>query len=55
MLDGSLMTKRRVWGIIKKDLKAGNYELIAKNNYKIADLRIVKGIFLTTSTIIGGK
>lgn len=25
MLDGSLMTKKRVWGIIRNDLKAGNY------------------------------
>lgn len=49
------MTKKRVWGVIRDDLAAGNYELLVNNNYQLADLRIIKGVLFTTSTIIGGK
>lgn len=55
MLDGSLMTKKRVWGVLNNGLKAGDYELLAANNYQMAKMKILKGVLLTTSTIIGGK
>jgi hypothetical protein len=55
MLDNALMTKKRVWGVIHDTLSPGSYQLSVDNNYQMVDLRIVKGILLTTSTIIGGK
>lgn len=55
MLDGALLTKKRVWGIIRNTLKAGDYELHVHNNFIMSDLNLNKGIFLTTSTFIGGK
>lgn len=55
MLDGSLMTKKRVWGVLNNGLKAGEYTLLAANNYQMAKMKILKGIVLTTSTIMGGK
>lgn len=55
MDDGSLMTKKRVWGVIRNDLKPGNYELLIKNRFQMANLRIVKGVYLTTATVMGGK
>jgi hypothetical protein len=55
MLDSALMTKSRVWGVIRESLQPGSYELLVDNNYQMVNLRIVKGVYLTTSTIIGGK
>lgn len=49
------MTKKRVWGVLNNGLKAGDYELLAANNYQMAKMKILKGVLLTTSTIIGGK
>ena len=55
MLDGSLMTKKRLWGVLNDGLKAGNYELQAVNNYEMANMKIFKSIILTTATVMGGK
>lgn len=55
MLDGSLMTKKRLWGVIAEGLPAGDYNLVAENNYEMVDMRIVKGALLTTANAIGGK
>jgi hypothetical protein len=49
------MTKKRVWGVIRSNLVAGSYELLVANNYQMVDLRIIKGVLFTTSTVIGGK
>lgn len=55
MLDGSLLTKRRLWGVIKEGLKKGKYEILANNNFAMANMKIHKGILLTTSTVMGGR
>jgi hypothetical protein len=55
MLDGSLLTKRRLWGVINSGLKAGEYELIVDNNYQMAGMKLSKNIFLTTTSIMGGR
>ena len=49
------MTKKRVWGVLENGLKAGKYELLVQNNYQMANMKIRKGILLTTSTVMGGK
>lgn len=54
MLDGSLMTKKRLWGRIEQDLPAGDYKMTAKNNYQISDMMIRKGLELTTTGALGG-
>ena len=49
------MTKKKLWGIIDRDLRPGNYTVVAENNYKIGGEKISKGIELTPSSIVGGK
>ncbi len=49
------MTKKRVWGVLNDGLKAGNYDLLVQNNYEMANMKIIKGVLLTTSTVMGGK
>ena len=36
--------KFKLYGRIEEDLPKGNYSLVVKNNFKIGDLRLKKGI-----------
>ena len=49
------MTKKRLWGRVEEGMKSGNYTVLVENNYKVKDFKIIKGIELTTATILGGK
>ena len=55
MLDGSLMTKKRLWGVISDGLPAGDYNLVATHNYQMAGMKITKGVQMTTANVLGGK
>lgn len=49
------MTKKKLWGMIDKGLKAGKYSLVVNNNYRIPDMLLSKGLFLSTTTVMGGR
>jgi len=40
----SLMTKKKLWGVIKKKLTKGSYELLVDNKYASEGLLFSKGI-----------
>lgn len=49
------MTKKKKWGVINNNLKAGQYQLIVNNNFMVLDMKLKKGILLSTATVMGGK
>lgn len=49
------MTKKKKWGVINNNLKAGKYQLIVNNNFMMPDMKLNKGIFLSTATVMGGR
>ncbi len=49
------MTKKKRWGIINNNLKPGKYQLIANNNFMLPDMKLNKGIILSTTNVMGGR
>lgn len=55
MLDSALLTRTKLWGILPSGIKAGKYELLASNSYNLPDQKMIKGLILSTSSLMGGK
>ena len=45
----------KIWGVIKKDLMAGNYTILINNTYIVQMEFSKKNIYLTNGYILGGK
>ena len=55
MQSQSLLTKVKHWGTIKQNLKVGNYSIIVNNSYGVNHMRMIKGVRICESSIIGSK
>ena len=49
------MTKKKLWGRVEQELKKGSYTVLVENNYQVGNLKIGKGVELTSSSILGGR
>ena len=55
MRTAGLPNFRKLWGRIQKDLDAGSYKLMIKNEYEVSPFQGKKYFVLSTTNALGGK
>lgn len=53
MKNSVLIKKYKLWGIIHTKLEFGKYNLVVKNNYRIGEMPITKGVYIGNPSKFG--